>query len=180
MIKIQKIKVKARPVYDITVDGNHNFFANGINVSSCNEITLHSSKDYTYSCVLSSLNLIHWDKIKNSDIVRVAIVFLDCVNQEFIERAKNIRGLEKVVAFARKSRALGLGVCGLHSLFQQKMIAFDSLEAHMLNIEIFKYIREEAEAATAEIAKTWGEPEWCKGYGRANSHLLAVAPTKSG
>lgn len=145
----------------------------------CNEITLHSSIDYTYTCVLASMNLIHYREWKDTDAVQISIVFLDCVAQEFIERAKNIRGLERAVAFTKKSRALGLGACGLHSLFQQEMMAFESLDAHMLNIEIFKHMREQAEIATKQIAEWWGEPEWCKGYGRANSHTLAVAPTKS-
>jgi ribonucleoside-diphosphate reductase alpha chain len=145
----------------------------------CNEITLHSSIDYTYTCVLASMNLVHYREWKDTDAVQVGIVFLDCVAQEFIERAKNIKGLERAVAFTRKSRALGLGVCGLHSLFQQEMIAFESMDAHLLNIQIFKHIRSEAELATKQIAEWWGEPEWCKGFGRANSHLLAVAPTKS-
>lgn len=145
----------------------------------CNEITLHSSVDYTYTCVLASMNLIHYREWKDTDAVQVATVFLDAVAQEFIERAKNIRGLERAVAFTRKSRALGLGVCGLHSLFQQEMIPFESFEAHQLNTEIFRHIRGEAEIATKQLAEWWGEPEWCKGYGRANSHLLAVAPTKS-
>lgn len=145
----------------------------------CDEIVLHSSKDYTYTCVLASMNALHYDKWKKTDAVFVATVFLDCVAQEFIERAKNIQGLEKAVAFTKKSRALGLGVCGLHSLYQSKMFAFEGLEAHMLNRQLFKHIREEAEKATKWSAEQWGEPEWCKGYGRANSHVLAVAPTKS-
>jgi ribonucleoside-diphosphate reductase alpha chain len=145
----------------------------------CNEITLHSSKDYTYTCVLASMNVALWDEWKDTDAVFVATVFLDCVCQEFIERAKNIPGLEKAVAFTRKGRSLGLGVCGLHSLFQSKMIAFESFDAHMLNNQIFKRIRDEAERATKWSAEQWGEPEWCKGYGRANTHLLAIAPTKS-
>ncbi|MNY10483.1 Ribonucleoside-diphosphate reductase NrdZ [compost metagenome] len=83
------------------------------------------------------------------------------------------------MAFTKKSRALGLGVCGLHSLYIEKMLPFDSLKAQMLNKQIFKHIREEAEKATKWSAGQWGEPEWCKGYGRANSHVMAVAPTKS-
>ena len=59
------------------------------------------------------------------------------------------------------------------------MLPFGSLEAYMLNSEIFRIIREKAEEATKWISEQYGEPEWCKGYGRANSHLLALAPTKS-
>ena len=145
----------------------------------CNEITLHSSEEYTYTCVLSSMNLIFWEDWKDTDAVFEATVFLDCVAQEFIERAKNISGLEKAVAFTKKSRALGLGAAGLHSLYISKMLPFGSLEAYMLNAEIFRTIREKAEEATKWIAAQYGEPEWCKGYGRANTHVLAIAPTKS-
>lgn len=145
----------------------------------CSETVLHSSPEYSYTCVLSSMNLARWEEWHNTDAVFVATVFLDCVAQEFIERAKNLPGMEKALAFTRKSRALGLGVLGFHSLLQSKMIPFESFEAHMLNNEIFKHLRQEAERATKWIAEQWGEPEWCKGYGRANSHLLAIAPTKS-
>lgn len=145
----------------------------------CNEIMLHSGPDYTYTCVLASMNLMFYDDWKDTDAVQQAIIFLDCVVQEFLERGKNIPGLEKAIAATKKGRALGLGVCGLHTLFQQKMMPFGSLQAHMLNNTIFKGIREEAEKATKWIAEQWGEPEWCKGYNRANTHLLAIAPTKS-
>jgi ribonucleoside-diphosphate reductase alpha chain len=145
----------------------------------CNEVMLHSSEDYTYTCVLASMNLLYWDDWKDTDAVFVATVFLDAVAQEFIERAKNVSGLEKAVAFTKKSRALGLGACGLHSLYISKMLPFGSLEAYILNSEIFRVIREQAEEATKWIAAHYGEPEWCKGYGRANSHVMAVAPTKS-
>jgi ribonucleoside-diphosphate reductase alpha chain len=49
----------------------------------------------------------------------------------------------------------------------------------MLNATIFRTIRANAEKETAVLAKELGEPEWCKGYGRRNTHLLAVAPTVS-
>ena len=145
----------------------------------CNEITLHSSSEYTYTCVLASMNAAMYEDWKSTDAVFVATVFLDCVAQEFIERAKNIKGLEKAVAFTKKSRALGLGVCGLHSLYQSKMLPFESFQAYMLNRELFHHIRTEAEKATKWSYEQWGSPEWCKGYERANSHLIAVAPTKS-
>lgn len=145
----------------------------------CNEITLHSSEDYTYTCVLASMNLLFWDDWKDTDAVFNATVFLDCVVQEFLERGKNIPGLEKAIAATKKGRALGLGVMGLHTLFQTKLMAFEGLEAYMLNRQIFKHIRDQAESATKWLGETWGEPEWCKGYGRANTHCIAIAPTKS-
>lgn len=125
------------------------------------------------------MNLDLWDEWKDTNAVFESIVFLDCVCQEFIERAKNIRGLEKVVAFTKKSRALGLGVTGYCSYLHRNMIPYESLDANFFNQRAFKHIKEEAERATKWIAVQWGSPEWCKGYERANSHCIAVAPTKS-
>lgn len=145
----------------------------------CNEIVLHSDINHTYTCVLASMNLAKWEEWKDTDAVFVSTVFLDCVAQEFINRAKNISGLERAVAFTKKSRALGLGACGLVSLYQDKMLPFESFEAMYLNNEIFRKLQKDSLEASQWIASVWGEPEWCKGYGVANTHRLAVAPTKS-
>lgn len=145
----------------------------------CTEITLHSDKDHTFTCVLSSMNLEKYDEWKDTDAVFVSTVFLDCVASEFITLSKSIPGMGAAHNFTVKSRALGLGALGFHTYLQTKGIPFESLEAHMLNIEIFRGIRESAEQATKWMAETWGEPEWCEGYGRRNSHLIAVAPNTS-
>lgn len=145
----------------------------------CTEITLHSDEDNTFTCVLSSMNLAKYDEWKNTDAVFVGTVFLDCVASEFISLAKNVSGLECAVNFTSNSRALGLGALGFHTYLQEKSIPLESFEAHMINIEIFKDIKAHAEAATKFMADRWGEPEWCRGYGRRNTHLLAVAPNTS-
>lgn len=152
---------------------------NGILTGQCVEIALHADEEHTFSCVLSSMNVSRWDEWKETDAVFWATVFLDCVAQEFIVRAKQIGGLDKVVRFTEKGRALGLGQCGLHTLFQSKMIAFESLEAQMLSQQIAKHIQEESDRASREMAVILGEPEWCKGYGYRNTHRRAIAPTKS-
>ena len=142
----------------------------------CTEIALYSDEDHTFTCVLSSMNLAKYDEWKNTDAVFIATVFLDCVAAEFISLAKNAKGLESAVNFTVKSRALGLGALGFHTYLQSKLIPFESFEAHMLNLEIFRGLRENAERATEWMAEEWGEPEWCRGYGRRNTHLIAVAP----
>jgi ribonucleoside-diphosphate reductase alpha chain len=145
----------------------------------CSEIFLPTDKDHTFVCCLSSLNLARWDEWKDTDTVQLSVWFLDGIMEEFIQKSANLRGFEKALRFAKKSRALGLGVLGLHSYFQKNMIAFDSLQAYLQNKIIFKKIREEAEIATGYLAKEYGEPEWCKGHGRRNATLMAIAPTVS-
>ena len=149
------------------------------NSQLCSEIILHNSKDLTYTCVLSSMNAAKFNEWKDTDAVYWATIFLDCVAGEFIERAKGIRGLEKAVKFTEKSRALGLGLCGIHTLFMQEGLPFESFDAHMLSQGISALIKEQAVIATESMAKELGEPEWCVGYGVRNTHLIAIAPTKS-
>lgn len=145
----------------------------------CSEITLYNDEEHTFVCCLSSMNLARWDEWKDTDAIYYSIWFLDGVMQEFIDKAKNIKGFEKAVKFSEKSRALGLGVLGWHTLLQSKNLAFESFEAYMQNNVIFKRLREEAERATKDLACSFGEPEWCKGFNRRNTHLLSVAPTAS-
>ena len=145
----------------------------------CTEITLHSDENHTYTCVLSSLNLAKYDEWKDTTTVQDAIVFLDCVASEFIRMATGKKGFEKAVNFTRKSRALGLGTLGFHTMLQDKSIAFESFEAHSLNNQVFSHIKTEAVKATEWLAEVLGEPVWMQGTGRRNSHLLAIAPNTS-
>lgn len=142
----------------------------------CTEIALPSDEEHTFTCVLSSLNLAKYDEWKNSDTVFVSTVFLDCVASEYLRLSAKTPGMGRARRFTSRFRALGLGALGFHSYLQAKLIPFESFEAHQLNIEIFKHIREEAEHATRWMGERWGEPEACAGYGRRNSHLLAIAP----
>lgn len=145
----------------------------------CDEITLFADNEHTFTCVLSSMNVAKYPEWKDTGAVFWATVFLDCVAAELIERGQNIPGLEKAIRFTQKGRALGLGQCGFHTLLQEKMIPFESFEAHMLSQEIARHIWEESEKASRDMAIELGEPEWCKGTGLRNTHRIAVAPTKS-
>ena len=156
--------------------------ANGLEVKAsqlCSEIMLHSDENHTYVCCLSSMNLARWDEWKNTNAVQEAIWFLDGVMEEFIVKSENKKGFERTRRFAQKSRALGLGVLGFHTLLQEKEYSFDDLRTYTLNGEIFKHMREEAEKATKDLYEEYGAPEWCQGFERRNTHLLAVAPTVS-
>ncbi len=149
------------------------------NSNLCSEIMLSNSKDESFVCDLSSLNLEKWDEWKDTDAVEVLVYFLDSVMTEFINKTENIPFMEAPRNFAIRQRALGVGVLGWHSLLQAKMIPFESFQAKMLNVEIWKFIREKADKATKELSDIYGEPELLVGYNRRNSTTLAVAPTTS-
>jgi len=125
------------------------------------------------------MNLFFYDEWKDTGAAFIALVFLDCVAESFIQRCKTTRGLEKVVAYTERARSLGLGTLGLHSYFQRNMIPFDSFEAHQKNTEMFKHLHDETLEASQWMAKEWGAPGWCRGYGVRNTHRLSVAPNMS-
>jgi ribonucleoside-diphosphate reductase alpha chain len=152
---------------------------NGILTGQCSEIMLHNSDELTYTCVLSSMNAAKFNEWKETKAAYWATIFLDCVASEFIKKAKGVSGLEKAVKFTEKSRALGLGVCGIHTLFMQEQLPFEGFGAHMLSQQVSALIKQQADEATKVMAVELGEPEWCKGYGVRNTHLIAIAPTKS-
>ena len=172
---------------DVYQDKNHEIYASNL----CTEIMLPSNDKWSFVCVLSSLNVLHYDKWKDTDAVETMVYFLDAVITEFTQKLEQYRDsndlddkqtflfMERAYNFAKDNRALGLGVLGWHSLLQSKMLPFNSQEAFNLNSEIFKLIKEKSYQASKELADLFGEPEVLKGYGRRNATLNAIAPTTS-
>ena len=145
----------------------------------CNEISLPSKEDESFVCCLSSLNLVQWDEIVKTDAIETLTMFLDAVMEEYIQKTQSIPFMEASHNFAKRHRAIGMGVLGWHSYLQSNMISFESMEAKLLNSSIFKRIRKSSDEATEELANLLGEPLYCQGYGRRNTTTLAIAPTTS-
>ena len=183
---LQKRKATGEPY--IMYKGNVNkanpemYKKNGLKVhmtNICSEIVLHTDEQHSFVCCLSSLNLAKYDEWKDTDLVYTATVFLDGVLEEFIQRAKNMKGFENSVRSAERGRALGLGVLGWHTYLQQKGLPFEGLQAQFETRKIFSQLKIESERASRDLANEYGEPLWCKESGFRNTHLRAVAPTVS-
>ena len=156
--------------------------SNGLKVhmtNICSEITLHTDESHSFVCCLSSLNLSRYEEWKDTNLIYDAVWFLDGVMEEFIQRAKGLRGFENAIRSAVKGRPLGLGVLGWHTYLQNKGIPFEGLSAQYETRKIFSQIKIESERASRELAEVYGEPLWCVGTGMRNTHLRAVAPTVS-
>ena len=151
----------------------------------CSEITLYTDELHSFICCLSSLNLARWDEWKDytfengMTLPELTCWFLEGVLQEFIDRSKNIRFMENTYRSASKGRAIGIGVLGWHTFLQEKNIPFAGLQANAYTKVMFEFIEKEALKASRDQAKTYGEPEWCKGTGLRHTHHLAIAPTVS-
>ena len=145
----------------------------------CSEIMLPSNPAESFVCCLSSLNLLRWDKMVDTDAVETLVYFLDAVISEFIDKTEGMQFMQAPRRFALNHRALGVGVLGWHSYLQKNMVAFESMEAKMANGTIWSTIRERADKASVELADMFGEAPILEGYGRRNTTTLAVAPTTS-
>ncbi|MFP4400888.1 MAG: ribonucleoside-diphosphate reductase subunit alpha [Candidatus Woesearchaeota archaeon] len=172
---------------DVYKDKNMKIHASNM----CTEIMLPSDEDNSFTCVLSSVNVLHFEEIKETDAVETLVYFLDAVVTEFLQKLEEYRDsenkedqrtfqfMEKAYNFAKHHRALGLGVLGWHSLLQSKMIIFESQDASDINLEIFKFIKERSYKASKELAELFGEPKLLRDYGRRNTTLNSIAPTTS-
>lgn len=151
-----------------------NLKVNGTQI--CTEILLPNDAEHTFVCGISSINLIYWDKIKHDkEFLEYCYLFLDVNLEEFIENAKNSIGFENAINFTKKSRAIGLGVLGFHTLLQNKMIPFVSLQSRGLISEIGKKLQNEGIIYNKKYGELLGSPEWCDE--NRNLTLNAIAPT---
>ena len=160
---------------DVYKDRNMTVYASNL----CTEIMLPASDEESFVCCLSSMNLLYFDEWKHTDAPELLTQFLDAVMSEFIEKSAEIPFLDRAHRFAKRHRALGLGVLGWHSYLQANRIAFDSFAAMQKNNEIFQLLQQKTLAASQTLAAKFGEPELLQGYGRRNTTLMSIAPTKS-
>lgn len=164
-------KSKPRVYKDKDMEINHS--------QMCTEILEYTDENKSFVCCLSSINLLHWEDIVQTDAVETLAYFLDAVYSEFIEKAEGVPFMEKALLFAKEHRSIGIGVLGWHSFLQSKLIPFEGLESKMLNAEIFRTINDKSLIASMQLATMFGEPEMLKGYGQRFTTRLAIAPTTS-
>lgn len=161
----------------------------------CSEIALPSNDSESFICCLASMNALYFDEWKHTRAAELLTYFLDTVITDFLEtiyyfndklkaEAKEesvpyTNFMERAARFAERHRAIGIGVLGLASLYQSKMLPFESLEAAKINSSLFQTIHEQTNKGSKWLAERFGEPEVLIGYGRRNTCLQAVAPTKS-
>ena len=165
MLKIEYLEEEI-PVYDITVEGTHNFFANDILVHNCQEITLPTypiqhiddESGEIALCILSAINV---GKVKSDEEL-----------EELCDLS--VRGLEELVDYqkypvraaeiaTKARRSLGVGFIGLAHYLAKLGFNYASQEAwdavHGLS-ESFQYYLLKS---SNQIAKEKGH---CEYFGR--------------
>ncbi len=151
----------------------------------CSEILLPTGKDYlgkerTAVCCLSSLNLNYFYQWRHEpDFIKDVMEFLDNVLEDFIQKAPDSHAKAKYSAM--RERSVGLGVMGLHDLYQSKGLAWGSPEAYELNKIVFSHIKEHADEANLSLGQERGPcPDaFDAGELKRFSYTMAIAPTAS-
>ncbi len=151
----------------------------------CSEITLPTGidkegRDRTAVCCLSSLNIEKYDEWENDEnFVGDVMRFLDNVLTDFIENAPE--QFNDATYSALKERSVGLGVMGLHSYFQQKMIPLESVMSKVWNKKIFENIQKKVDQSSKDLAEERGACPDAAEYGinERFSNKTAIAPTAS-
>ena len=188
-------------VFDVQVPGVHAFDANGFYVHNCGEQALPSYG----CCCLGSVNLTPlvanpftekaaFDFEAFGKVVRVAIRMLDNVLDA------TVWPLPQQAEEARNKRRVGLGFTGLGDALIMLGLRYDTEPAREMAAKIAEHMRDEAYAASVEIAQEKGafplfdaqqylaEPRFAsrlpqalkekiRKHGLRNSHLLSIAPT---
>lgn len=175
IVKIEKLPNKEK-VYCPQIPTTKKFLlANGILTGNTEILIPHDAK-HTVVCCISSVNTALFNKWKDDEeFLEYCYLFLDVNLEEFIQNAKGKKGFENAVRFSEKSRAIGLGVLGFHTLLQRNMIPFVSLQARSLITKIGKKLSEDGEKYNKKYGKLLGNPEWCDE--NRNLTLQAIAPT---
>lgn len=148
----------------------------------CTEFVQPLFDDMTSVCVLSALNLVHWDYIKeHTEIIRDLFIFLDIVNEEYVRLTANIKGLEKAHKGAKMKRDIGAGTLGFHEYIQMNDCAYGDPISRALNKQIYKTLREIGDATTRELAERLGAAPLAAEAGLMvrNCSLIMIAPNKS-
>lgn len=183
MIRIEKLN--KRPVYDITVNKNHNFYANGVLVHNCSEIVEATGVTKAQKEILQNKELLEslglgefygMESVNETAVCNLASIALPkFVNKNktynfnrLFEIAYNATiNLNNVIDTnfypspgARFSnllhRPIGLGVQGLSDVFFMIGLPYDSDEAKQLNKEIFETIYYASIKASCDLAKKDG------------------------
>lgn len=183
MIKIEK--VKNRPVYDITVKKNHNFYANDILVHNCAEIVEATGITKTQGEILKNKELLDklglgefWgeESVNETAVCNLASIALP----KFVNKNKtynfnklyevaynaiiNLNNVIDVNYYPSKAakfsnllhRPIGLGVQGLADVFFMIGISYESDEAKQINRDIFETIYYASMRASCDLAKKDG------------------------
>ena len=162
MLKIEYLEEEI-PVYDITVEGTHNFFANNILVHNCQEITLPTKPIQHIDdpngeialCILSAINI---GKIKTNDELEVLCDLSIRSLDELIDYQNYPVKAAEICTKARRS--LGVGYIGLAHFLAKHGVKYEDPASWNLVHDLSEAFQYYLIKATVNLAKEKGACEY--------------------
>ncbi|MDE2021197.1 MAG: ribonucleotide-diphosphate reductase subunit alpha, partial [Patescibacteria group bacterium] len=144
----------------------------------CTEIVLPTNEERTAVCCLGNLNLETFDEWKDRvpEVADLCVRALDNNLDSFCEMADSVE-YRKSINSVKHERSIGLGVMGYHGYLMSHMIPFESLQARLINKQIFSLINRSAKQASERLAQERGLP--LDGGTQRNSYIMSIQPTAS-
>ncbi|MBI4598621.1 ribonucleoside-diphosphate reductase subunit alpha [Candidatus Uhrbacteria bacterium] len=144
----------------------------------CTEIVLPTDSERTAVCCLGNLNLEAYDAWKEhtEELTTLCVRALDNNLDTFCEMADPVE-FKKAVNSVRHERSIGLGIMGYHGYLMSKSVPFESVQARLINKEIFSLISKHTKEASRKLGEERGLP--LDGGTQRNSYVLSVQPTAS-
>jgi ribonucleoside-diphosphate reductase alpha chain len=168
-------------VYDISIPGRNWFYANGVKVHNCGEVSLLVGKEGGESCNLGSINLakmIYDDGTLLMNTVNTAIHFLDNVIDA------NVYVHPEIEELTKGNRKIGLGIMGFADAIAHMGIPYGSEECITQIDHIMSSINDYVMSAEERLARNRGSfPNYDKsiykdtGYLVRNASSTLIAPT---
>lgn len=163
-LRIEKIEQEIS-VYDITVENNHNFYANDILIHNCQEIFL-PTKPFSLVKTEKGFN-------ETGEIALCILANINVTKSKNIEKSANllVRFLDELIDLqtypfysaqisAQKRRSLGIGILDLPHLHAKNNVKYGSKEALELIHKKMEEVQYSLIKASVELAKEKGICEW--------------------
>ena len=187
VLKIRKATGKVYLVFETNLNKNQSLVYKRLNhkvvaTNICTEVVTPAYDDKTFSCIIASLNLVHWDYIKaNKWIIRDCYMFLDIMVEEYIRLSEGVPFLEKARKSAIEKRDIGLGTLGFHDYIQEKGYAFGDIGSRLVNKDIYSTLREVCDGVNIELAEKLGACSMAleAGLNWRNVSQMMIAPNKT-
>lgn len=162
MIKVKKYKVENVPVYDIEVEDNHNFYADGVLVKNCEVLQpvlpiqdINDENGMIGLCTLSAVNLLETQLEEIPEVCEIIVRVLD----EILDYQKY--PIKAVENFVKRYRSLGVGITNLAGLIAARGHEYSSTPEVLELIDRYmEHISYYLIDTSVKLAKKKGKCEW--------------------
>lgn len=162
MLKIETVEATV-PVYDITVEDNHNFYANDILVHNCQEITLCTDPIQHYDdgvadpaeialCILSGVNM---GKVSIKELPNICDLIVRSLDYIVEKQDYPLNAASKM----KKRRSLGVGLVNLAYFLAKNRLSYSDPKAWELVDEYTEHFQFNLIKASVGLAKEFGACE---------------------